>query len=663
MEDEEEKSGIYGMLNNDDFGTFLFDESNDEEDSLINNEPFISDMTVILKDNNNDNFHYRCKKCLFFPIIKFINNTEIKYYCKCNKAKAKIMKIKDLLNEIKNFKDEKNTNINEKKELKCSKHEKKFRYYCKDCHKNICKDCCEFHLNKKHKFIIFDFNNFNIRKKASKIAEYFNSMKIKNNQIQINKNEDISENISELFENSSIFRDELISEKLKNNNTINQIKYDDNSNIFIEEKNPYYFYELFKIIYNDYIKYPNYSHFFNITNIYKYLENEMKNKNNNKVGEVQSFEEYMQMPEEEIIRIRAITDKTEQDAEIRKIALANNLKLGEKGIRRLKDKDLKEYKIKNKELSIKNDEINKKYLEEMIKINNSYEMNRIIENNKDKNENEKIKNDFIIKNKELDIIIEKNKNDFLIMKTKHDIKLEEIKNNHNEKIKKMEIDSKNELKGFETIMNIYDNRHEEKMKDLQIAHKETMIDKKNEFEMKMKLIDKNHELSLLKLKIDLERLNSDNINKMNHYCDNKRNIWGFPIPIIPFQNYMAPVIPCTNFEFRNYPPNKQMNQFQIEEDNKTPTYNDIQKKSTLHLVLRPNKVMQIFINLFNKNIPLDVESSDTIEKVKKQIQDKEGIPLEQQKLHFFERELEDSKTLNDYNIQENSILHLVLNPH
>ena len=606
--EEEEKSGIYGMLNNNDFDNCLFDESNDdEEDSLTNNnEPFISDITAILKDNNNNNFHYYCKKCLFFPIIEFINSNEIKYYCKCNKEKAKIMKIKDLLNEIKNFKDGKNININENKELKCRKHKKKFRYYCKDCHKNICKDCCEFHLNKKHKFIIFDFNNFIIRKKASKIAEYFNSMKINNNQIS--KNKDIFENISELYENSSIFRDELISEELKNNKTIKQIKFDDNSNIFIEEKNPYYFYELFKIIYNAYTKYPNYSHFFNITNTYKFLEKEMKNKNNNETEGVQSFEEYMESHEEEVIKIRAISDKNEQDEKIKKTAFPNNFELNKEENRRLRDKALKEYKIKDKELNIKFNEINKKHEEEMLKIKNEHKMNKIIEKNRIKNETEKLKNNLILQSQKMNI----------------------------EK---------------EQYMNVFENEHEEKMKVFENKHEE-----------KMKDLDNEYELTNMRLKIELERLNSNYINNMNNYYDNKRSIWRKNIPIIPLKNYMTPVIPYMNFGFQYYPPNEKMNQFPIEEDNKTPNNCDIQKKSTLHLVLRTKKVMQIFVILFNKAIPLDVESTDTIEKVKKQIQDKEGIPLAQQKLLLFGRELDDSKTLNDYNIQENLNLNLVLNP-
>ena len=248
------------------------------------------------------NIHYRCPICFNFPLIEFIDKNEdiINHTCACHIKKP--IKISDLFIKEKNhmsFSDNDISSLNNindsnwKKILgfKCLEHisqdnkNSNFEYYCLFCYENICKDCLEKHLNKKHDLIPFVYRNVEAKKKMSSILKFEKDEEIVkdiefDNENSINLNKSEFEKILEADKNDKKINDNTRVLVLTNNSA---------KSIPNKEKEKIHsnFITLINIIINDYLKFPNYLHFINIENIYRVLirenssEKKEKPKNNN----------------------------------------------------------------------------------------------------------------------------------------------------------------------------------------------------------------------------------------------------------------------------------------------------------------------------------------------------------------------------------------------
>ncbi|XP_041992268.1 ubiquitin-NEDD8-like protein RUB2 [Salvia splendens] len=97
------------------------------------------------------------------------------------------------------------------------------------------------------------------------------------------------------------------------------------------------------------------------------------------------------------------------------------------------------------------------------------------------------------------------------------------------------------------------------------------------------------------------------------------------------------------------------------EDGRTLADYNVQKELTLYVLLRLSGGTMIKVKtLTGKEIEIDIEPTDTIDRIKERVEEKEGIPPVQQRLIYAGKQLGDDKTAKDYNIEGGSVLHLVL---
>ena len=228
---------------------------------LEDGSSILSELLPFIKDYQ---FHYFSKKCHNFPSIEFIDDENVLYSCaKHEQEKIPIEDFFDPNNKFYFYKDNNesnNNNFNNKEKLyklRCYKHKKikgyKYKYYCLNCQKNICGECCPNHLGDNHNLFIFDSKKQSTIKKIKEISYILGKNK-KNPEISFEKNFSLTSSYNEfIIKNIEQNKCEIISKKNKDN-----------------------FLKLIDIIISDFNNYPNFSHFFNIENIYNFLKKKIK---------------------------------------------------------------------------------------------------------------------------------------------------------------------------------------------------------------------------------------------------------------------------------------------------------------------------------------------------------------------------------------------------
>ena len=218
-----------------------------EENNIMAHTTNNIDKPFIPEKESINNSHYLCSKCLIFPFIEFCRDKKhIKFTCLCYNNKK--ISIKDLLDKDNKFIiiEGNKTNLEYVKYIICSKHNKKYEFFCESHFTHVCSD-----ENKGKNCCVIKFDEIKFDNKKLEI--------LKN---KINFNNDINkEDISKMTHKKIIKNKEILNK---------------------EEEDQ--FNQLVKIIINDYLNFPYISHFFNMQNLFHFFnikdESETNETNN-----------------------------------------------------------------------------------------------------------------------------------------------------------------------------------------------------------------------------------------------------------------------------------------------------------------------------------------------------------------------------------------------
>lgn len=300
--------------------------------------------------------------------------------------------------------------------------------------------------------------------------------------------------------------------------------------------------------------------------------------------------------EAKLKEIKRLERKDEQEAQLRRLAEENHLKIKEEEIQMFLTKNLQDFDIKKYELQIRSREVDNEHEANIKKINSEHEENTIHETNRHTEEMEKIKSDEEKKRMEIERLREKDKKDAENTKIKNQAELEEIKNKGEQSLKVLEIKLE-ECKGAHQIqMEEIKNNHLENIKRRDCETKEFEIkenngkeERKDERQKKHELdimnMKNQHELDILEMKLRLQQNSGMNFNPYyQSMMPNNPNFYNNCFPMNNQMNYNKVVfedgtpgpLPGQNMNMNQMPfPPQYMNCYNMQFPQNMPNFNNM----------------------------------------------------------------------------------------